>query len=124
MIGVRWIVAVVPRVVVAVIVAAIVAVISIVIVPIRVVAVGRVPVVVVIVPIRAVIPAEASSPDVVIISVIIIYGDWRNFNFVFTVGEIFSVVVVAEALQTALIFAHLIVVGIGVSQTVGVSVNV
>lgn len=109
-IGVRRVVVIVPRVVIAVVVTAIVAVISVVIIPIRVVAVRRVPIVVVIVPIRAVMPSKAPTPVVVTISVVIVYGDWRNFNFVFAIGKILSVVVVAETLQAALIFARLNIV--------------
>lgn len=105
---------IVPRVVIAVIsvvtIISVVAVISVVIVPIRIVAVGRVPIVVVIVPIRAVVPSEAPAPVVVTISVVIVYGDGRNFNLIFAIGKILSVVVVAETLQAALIFARLNIV--------------
>ena len=73
-------------------------------------AVGRVPIIVVIVPVGAVMPAYAPSPVVVTISVVIIYGDWRNFNIGLAVLKIFSVVVVAEALQTAFVFAYLVIV--------------
>ena len=109
-IGIRRVVVIVPRVVVAIVVTAIVSVISVVIIPIRVVAVRRVPIVVVIIPIRTVMPSEAPTPVVVTISVVIIYGDWRHFNFVFAIGKILPVVVVAETLQAALIFARLNIV--------------